>query len=203
MPTRFRASSMCRLTTCTLRLWGPAEIRHHGYHRLSRRALGGVNHQEQLHGFPEGVDPEASELLAGANGGKTFASSCPFVAEVPAHGAAIWKVCSDRIEPLRPAVAQTHKTVGAVKPSQFFLLRSKGAVARSTVQPTANCRHAPVIKYCGTPVVSAEAISTLCLIHGTRCSTYSASGLRKTSTVSDAIWRTWCRWNSGTGPYHR
>ncbi len=62
-------------------------------------------------GFPEGVDPEASELLAGANGGKTFASSCPFVAEVPAHGAAIWKVCSDRIEPLRPAVAQTHKTV--------------------------------------------------------------------------------------------
>ncbi len=30
-------------------LTGPAEIRHNGYHRLSRRALGGVNHQEQLH----------------------------------------------------------------------------------------------------------------------------------------------------------
>ncbi len=62
-------------------------------------------------GFPEGVDPEASELLAGANGGKTFASSCPFVAEVPAHGAAIWKICSDRIEPLRPAVAQKRNAV--------------------------------------------------------------------------------------------
>ena len=59
--------------------------------------------------LPEGTDPKARNLLEGGSEEKTFASTAPFRATVPAHGAAVWKTSSDRIKPLRPVGANTQK----------------------------------------------------------------------------------------------
>ena len=59
--------------------------------------------------LPEGTDPKARNLLEGGSEEKTFASTAPFRATVPAHGAAVWKISSDRIKPLRPVGANTQK----------------------------------------------------------------------------------------------
>ncbi|MCM1067351.1 MAG: alpha-amylase family glycosyl hydrolase [Muribaculaceae bacterium] len=65
----------------------------------------------------EGIDPQAVELLQGTTAPKVFASSEPFVAEVPAHGAVIWKIASERIEPLRPMAPLAEKPKAAAKPA--------------------------------------------------------------------------------------
>lgn len=52
-------------------------------------------------GMPEGVDPRATELLGGRSASKAFASTEPFTATVPAHGAAVWKIAAKRIKPIR------------------------------------------------------------------------------------------------------
>ncbi|MDE6311072.1 MAG: alpha-amylase [Muribaculaceae bacterium] len=51
--------------------------------------------------LPEGVDPKARELITGDVCSKTFASSEPFEASVPAHGAVVWKITTSAIKPLR------------------------------------------------------------------------------------------------------
>ncbi len=71
--------------------------------------------------LPEGCDPVATELISGEKGCKVFASSQPFTCKVPAHGAAIWKISRNRIEPLRPAcanVSEPEKKVKEVKPGK-------------------------------------------------------------------------------------
>lgn len=52
--------------------------------------------------IPEGTDPKARDLLNHHTESKIFSSALPFEAVVPAHGAAIWKIESKRIKPLRP-----------------------------------------------------------------------------------------------------
>lgn len=52
--------------------------------------------------LPEGIDPKARNLLEGGSEAKTFASTEPFRVHVPAHNAAVWKISSGRIKPLRP-----------------------------------------------------------------------------------------------------
>jgi len=49
----------------------------------------------------EGVDPKARNLLDDSSEAKIFASTEPFRVLVPAHGAAVWKISSDRIKSLR------------------------------------------------------------------------------------------------------
>lgn len=57
--------------------------------------------------LPEGIDPKARNLLEGGSEAKTFASTEPFRVHVPAHNAAVWKISSDRIKPLRPLPSET------------------------------------------------------------------------------------------------
>lgn len=64
--------------------------------------------------LPEGIDPKARNLLEGGSEAKTFASTEPFRVHVPAHNAAVWKISSDRIKPLRPLPSET-KTKSEVK----------------------------------------------------------------------------------------
>lgn len=52
--------------------------------------------------MPQGVDAQAVELLTGATEAKTFAAAEPMRIKVAAHGAALWKLHRDSIEPLRP-----------------------------------------------------------------------------------------------------
>lgn len=65
--------------------------------------------------FPEGVDRKAVDLLTGKTEAKIFASTAPFTATVPAHGAVIWKLSRNRLEPLRPVKPATARR--APKPS--------------------------------------------------------------------------------------
>lgn len=51
--------------------------------------------------LPEGIDPQARELLTGSKARKVFASTEPFTATVPAHGAVVWKITPSEIKPLR------------------------------------------------------------------------------------------------------
>ncbi|MDE6277558.1 MAG: alpha-amylase family protein [Muribaculaceae bacterium] len=51
--------------------------------------------------LPEGVDPQARELITGTKAPKTFASIEPFESNVPAHGAVVWKISGSAIKPLR------------------------------------------------------------------------------------------------------
>ncbi len=53
--------------------------------------------------FPQGIDSKATELLTGETKSKILSASEPFTADVPAHGAAIWKLSRKRMEPIRPA----------------------------------------------------------------------------------------------------
>ena len=57
--------------------------------------------------LPEGIDPKARNLLEGGSEAKIFASTEPFRVHVPAHNAAVWKISSDRIKPLRPLPSET------------------------------------------------------------------------------------------------
>lgn len=59
--------------------------------------------------LPEGIDPKVRNLLDGGSEPKVFTSTEPFDVHVPAHGAAVWKLVSDRIRPLRPELV-TSKT---------------------------------------------------------------------------------------------
>ncbi len=66
-----------------------------------------------LHAFnvldiPQGIDPKATELLSGVRVQKALAATVPFEADVPAHGAVIWKFSRSRIKPLRPALNGKH-----------------------------------------------------------------------------------------------
>lgn len=54
--------------------------------------------------LPQGVDAKAVNLLEGGSEAKTFTSEAPFEVHVPAHGAAVWKLSSRRIKPLRSAL---------------------------------------------------------------------------------------------------
>ncbi len=60
--------------------------------------------------LPEGLDPQATELLTGAKAQKVFCSTEPFKTPVPAHGAVVWKISTKRIEPLRPIKPTARKT---------------------------------------------------------------------------------------------
>lgn len=60
--------------------------------------------------LPEGVDPRAKNMLEGGSEAKIFASTEPFTVRVPAHGAAVWKISSKRIRPLRPEIRQSRQT---------------------------------------------------------------------------------------------
>lgn len=66
-------------------------------------------HAFMEYNLPEGIDPKARNLLDGGSEPKVFTSTEPFDVHVPAHGAAVWKLVSDRIRPLRPELV-TSKT---------------------------------------------------------------------------------------------
>lgn len=50
--------------------------------------------------MPQGTDPEARELLSGAKGPMLLSSTEPMEIDVAAHGAAVWKIKLDRLQPL-------------------------------------------------------------------------------------------------------
>lgn len=65
-----------------------------------------------LHAFecmdmPQGIDPEALNLMDGTREAKTLLPDTPCELFVPAHGAAIWKISKKRIEPYRPDLPAT------------------------------------------------------------------------------------------------
>jgi len=52
--------------------------------------------------FPQGVDAKATELLTGEKAAKKFVVGEPVTANVPAHGAAVWKLKRKNIKPIEP-----------------------------------------------------------------------------------------------------
>lgn len=65
--------------------------------------------------FPQGKDPEATELLTGEKKSKTLSASEPFTADVPAYGVAIWKLSRNSMKPLRPSGSSQPKARNKVK----------------------------------------------------------------------------------------
>lgn len=100
-------------------------LRHHGEDVVLVAANFGDSTDElsiniPVHAFecldlPQGVYPEAIELLTGITAAKTIALGKPFEARVPAHGACMWKLKRSRIEPLRPGNAASVSEKAASK----------------------------------------------------------------------------------------
>lgn len=56
--------------------------------------------------LPQGTDTEACELLSGITEAKTLSATEPMKISVLAHGAVVWKLSRNRIEPLRGAATR-------------------------------------------------------------------------------------------------
>ena len=66
-------------------------------------ALNIPTHAFQTLDLVQGIDPEAVELLSGKTEAKTLSATEPMLLSVPAHGAVVWKISGEHIEPLRGA----------------------------------------------------------------------------------------------------
>ena len=68
--------------------------------------------------MPQGVAKDAIELLTGEKADKTFSATEPFRTRVAAHGATMWKLRRDSIEPVRPATAKPRASKATAKKTQ-------------------------------------------------------------------------------------
>lgn len=95
-------------------------LRHHGDDTLliavnfgdtdDRLSIRIPRHAFDILDIPEGTDPEAMELLSGRTEARELTSATPFETIVPAHGAAVWKMSSQRMAPRRKRAAASQKT---------------------------------------------------------------------------------------------
>lgn len=68
--------------------------------------------------MPQGVAKDAIELLTGEKADKTFSATEPFRTRVAAHGATMWKLRRDSIEPVCPATAKPRASKATAKKTQ-------------------------------------------------------------------------------------